>query len=37
MKGNRTDDIIRADAVRLAFVQLQANHALFVRSIPAMA
>src|SRR6266542_5745572 len=31
MKGNRADDIVRTDPVLLAFVQLQADHALFMR------
>src|SRR5687767_15934989 len=33
MKGDRADDIIRADAVQLAFIQLQAHHSLFMRPI----
>ena len=31
MERDRTDHITRADAVQLAFVQLHADHALFMR------
>src|SRR5512146_2435056 len=31
MEGKRADDIVRADAVQPALIQLQADHALFMR------
>src|SRR5687768_11188790 len=35
MKGDRTYNVTRADSMHFAFVQLQADHALLMRPIPA--